>query len=188
MTQPDMVLVAGVNGSGKSTFTKSLGHTFADLLVIDPDAIARSITGSSATIDGARLTAGRGALIAVQQCIERGQSFIVESTLSGSLYLRYLQQAKDAGFETTLLYVALESADLSAERVRARVETGGHDIPVEDIRRRFLKSFQNLKPHLQLCDYGFIFDNSEHYRLVASYENGLLYQQDNIPAWLAPYL
>ncbi len=188
MSRPQMFLVAGVNGSGKSTFTKTIVKSFADVTVIDPDAIARSITGSFATIDAASLAAGKRALLAVQQCIERNQSFIVESTLSGAVYRRYLQQAKDAGFRTVLIYIALSSADLSAARVQNRVAEGGHNIPDDDIRRRYLRSFHNLKPHLRICDLAYIYDNSDHYRRVASFRNGLIHRQDNIPAWLAPFL
>jgi predicted ABC-type ATPase len=188
MSRPQMFLVAGVNGSGKSTFTRTVLDRFTGLNVIDPDAIARTLTGSFATIDSASLAAGKQALLAVQQCIERDQSFIVESTLSGMVYLRYLQQAKDAGFRTVLIYVALSSADLSATRVQARVAEGGHDIPDADIQRRYLRSFRNLKRHLQISDLTYIYDNSDHYRRVASFRNGLIHRQDNIPAWLAPYL
>ncbi len=188
MTQPQMFLVAGVNGSGKSTFTKSIRKRYPDLTVIDPDAIARTLTGSFATIDAASLAAGKRALLTVQQCIERGESFIVESTLSGAIYLRYLQKAEEQGFQTSLVYVALESADLSAARVQARVAAGGHNIPEADLRRRYPRSFANLKPHLQRCDHGYIYDNSDRYRHVASFRKGLIVWQDDIPVWLAPFL
>ncbi len=149
MPQPQMFIVGGgVNGSGKSTFTKSIRQRFPDLVVIDPDAIAKTLTGSFTTIEAESLAAGKRALMSVQQCIERDRSFIVESTLSGAVYLRYLQQAKDRGFHTVLIYVALESAELSAARVQARVAAGGHNIPDEDIIRRYPRSFQNLKTRL----------------------------------------
>jgi len=123
------------------------------------------------------LNAGKTALSRVQQYITSQQSFIVESTISGRVYLRYLNNAKQVGFKTILIYVALSSADLSAERVAMRVSLGGHSIPAEDIIRRYPKSMQNLKEHIRLCDLAYIYDNSQDYELIATYRKGTIYRQ-----------
>ncbi|WP_026225273.1 AAA family ATPase [Teredinibacter turnerae] len=188
MSRPQMFLVAGVNGSGKSTLTKTILRKHPTLKVIDPDAIAKGMTGSFATIDAEQVSAGKMALMTVQQCLERRQSFIVESTISGRVYLRYLQLAREKGFKTIIVYVALESPEMSAERVAARVTRGGHNIPAEDIKRRYPKSFQNLKAHLQLADIAYIYDNSKEYSLVASYRDGLMHRQKDLPSFLNKYL
>ena len=188
MSRPQMFLVGGVNGAGKSTLTRTIRRRFSSLQVIDPDAIARTLTGSFETIDKARFSAGKEALITVRNCIDQGWPFITESTLSGAVYLKHLQRAKDAGFRTILVYVALSSAGLSAQRVRDRVADGGHDIPEVDIKRRYPKSFAALKAHLRLCDAGYIYDNSDDFRFVASFRNGTIRRRDHIPAWLTPYL
>jgi len=188
MSRPQMFLIAGVNGAGKSTFTKTILRKHPSLKVIDPDAIAKAMTGSFSTIDTEQLGAGRTALLSVQQCIERQQSFIVESTISGRVYLNYLRQARKKGFKTILVYVALESAGLSAARVNARVSRGGHNIPVDDIARRYPKSFENLKAHLHLCDLAYIYDNSDHYKLIVSYRDGMIYRQSELPRFIKPYL
>ena len=188
MSRPQMFLVAGVNGSGKSSFTRNIIRKHPALKIIDPDAIAKDMTGSFATIDSEALGAGKSALMMVQQCINGNQSFIVESTISGRVYLRYLEMAKKAGFKTILVYVALKSAEMSAQRVASRVSRGGHNIPMNDINRRYPKSFQNLKAHLRLCDLGYIYDNSNHYSLIASYRNGNLYRQNELPNFIQSYL
>ena len=51
MSQPQMFLIAGVNGSGKSNLGQSIKEDRPLLEVIDPDAIAKRKTGSYATID-----------------------------------------------------------------------------------------------------------------------------------------
>ena len=137
MSRPQMFLIAGVNGSGKTSFTRNITRKHPTLKVIDPDAIAKGMTGSFSTIDAEAVGAGKVALMTVQQCISNKQSFVVESTISGRVYLRYLEMAKKAGFKTILVYVALESVVMSAERVRSRVSRGGHNIPVDDIKRRY---------------------------------------------------
>ncbi len=183
-----MVLIAGVNGSGKSTFTRTAKHKNSNLKIIDPDTIARNMTGSFATVDNEQLAAGKAALMAVQQCIAEKKSFLVESTLSGRLYIKYLQQARQNGFKTILVYVALKNAELSAERVKIRVGKGGHNIPIKDIQRRYPKSFKNFKEHMRLCDLAYVYDNSDHYKLVATYRDGILHRQSDVPAWLSKYL
>ena len=188
MSRPQMFVIAGVNGSGKSTFTKSILRKEPTLKVIDPDAIAKDMTGSYATVDAEALGAGKAALMQVQMCISSNQSFIVESTISGRVYLRYLEQAKKAGFKCILVYVALESPEMSAQRVAARVTRGGHNIPTQDIKRRYPKSFQNLKAHLQLCDLAYVYDNSQKYKLIASYRNGLIHRQHEVPNFIKSYL
>ncbi len=183
-----MFLVAGVNGAGKSTFTKILTKKYPLLKVIDPDAIANSITGSYQTIDAEQLAAGKAAIAQVRLYIQQQNSFIVESTISGRIYLNYLKQAKEAGFKTILIYVALSSAELSAERVNARIADGGHSIPIEDIKRRYPRSFENLHTHIQACDLTYIYDNSEYYKSIAAYRDGILHRNLMIPGWLQPYL
>lgn len=188
MSRPQMFLIAGVNGSGKSSFTKNITRKHPILKIIDPDVIAKGMTGSFATVDAEALRAGKAALNMVQQCIHSNQSFIVESTISGRVYLKYLELARKAGFKTILVYIALESAELSSQRVASRVSRGGHNIPLDDIKRRYPKSFKNLKAHLKLCDLGYIYDNSKHYKLIASYRNGTLHRQNELPDFITPFI
>lgn len=179
MSRPQMFLVSGVNGSGKSTFTKNIVRKYPYLKIIDPDAIATDIEP---------ISAGRHALLTVQQYIRRQQSFIVESTISGRVYLAYLKQAEENGFKTIIIYVALASAEMSAQRVEMRVAAGGHNVRGKDIMRRYPRSFQNIRAHIRLCDLGYVYDNSEHYKLIATYRDGVLYRRNDIPSWIGAYL
>lgn len=188
MARPLMFLVAGVNGAGKSTYTKTLLRKYPETAVIDPDKIAKSMTGSFTNIESKAVEAGKLALKQVKLCIKANQSFIVESTISGRTYLRYLSLAKKAGFKTILVYVCIPSSSVSAQRVKQRVKQGGHHIPIEDIERRFPKSLENLSEHIKLCDLSYISNNTEHYALIASYRKGKLHQRNNIPDFIAPYL
>lgn len=189
MSRPQFFLVAGPNGGGKSTLTQSLKNRFPDIEVIDPDVISKNMTGSFATVDQEQLSAGRKAVELVKQHIENEQSFMVESTISGSTYLKYARLAKAAGFRTTFIYVCLKSADMSAERVAKRVAMGGHSIPIEDIKRRYPRSMKNIKAHIQEFESAHIYDNSEHYRWVAAYRNGAVHKLAlDVPSWLKPYI
>ncbi len=88
------MLVAGTNGSGKSTFTLTLKRHYPSTKIIDPDAIAKELTGSASTINQARARAGRIAVERIREYIASGASFIAESTISGHTYLRYINLKK----------------------------------------------------------------------------------------------
>ena len=92
--------------------------------------------------------------------------------------------AKEKGYRIELYYVGLESADLAVERVKYRVQNGGHGIPEIDIRKRYYKSFEQLKKIITYCDKIELYDNTVSFRAIAVYENGeWILIDDNIPEW-----
>jgi predicted ABC-type ATPase len=179
VNQPQFVIVAGVNGAGKSTLTSLRPDDLSMGPVLDPDAVARML--NPANYAGSAIEAAKQVLADANQCLEQARSFAVETTLSGHTYLRMLQLAKDRGFATHLLYVGLNSPELSLERVRIRVGLGGHDVPERDIRRRYSRSLANLRTAISLVDSGHLFDNSGNtgYQMVAIADHGEI-------DWLAP--
>jgi predicted ABC-type ATPase len=128
VTPPVLTILAGSNGSGKSTLTSSVREEFQQAPILDPDAIAKSIRD---TLPGADsdIEAGKRVLRRSDELIGSGQSFTVETTLSGSTYLRMAVRAKDAGFLIAVIFVGTTSVEINIERVKARVEKGGHDVP-----------------------------------------------------------
>ena len=88
--------------------------------------------------------ASREFLRQIEEAIAGTRNFVVESTLSGRTFQRVLKTAKAAGFQITILYLWLDSVETSVARVRERVLSGGHDVPEEDIRRRFARSLSNF--------------------------------------------
>lgn len=186
MSKPLFVLVAGPNGSGKSTFSKTLERHYPGISIVDPDAIAKEITGSFETIESEGGRAGRIAIKHVRDSIEAGVSFVVESTISGRLYLKYAKQARQAGFRTLLVYMGLETPELSAKRVALRVEKGGHKIPSADIIRRHPKSLANLPEHIRAFDIAHIYDNSNDRVWCLGYREGLLVKRARVvPGWIS---
>ena len=189
MSRPQFFLVAGPNGAGKSTMSATIKRRFPSVQVIDPDTIAKEMTGSFATVEKEQFSAGKKALMLVKRCIDEGQSFIVESTISGSTYLKFAHQARHNGFRTTFIYIGINGVKLSEERVAKRVELGGHSIPVNDIRRRYPRSLTNLKEHIKVFESAHIYDNSHDYQWVCDYRNGLLHKTSNsMPSWIQAYL
>jgi predicted ABC-type ATPase len=163
---PRLTIISGANGCGKSTLTSR--SSFIDKIpVLDPDAISKtlqpSIPGTSA------VAAARQVLTSADKHIEKGESFAVETTLSGKSYLQMMVEARIRGFEVVLVYIGTENVEINVARIRNRVLAGGHDVPEGDVRRRYQRSFNNLSLAIERADHTILFDNSteEGYRLVA---------------------
>lgn len=101
--------------------------------------------------------------------LRNAESFAVETTLAGKNYLRMMLRARRQGFEIVLVYIGTEHVEINLLRIRNRVLAGGHDVPPEDVRRRYERSFKNLPIAIERADHTILFDNSteEGYRLVA---------------------
>lgn len=160
-------IVAGPNGAGKTTFAESyLPNDAGCFNFINADLIAAGISPFRPEFAG--LEAGRILLHKMEEFVEEGASFGFETTLSGSGYVRRIQNMKDQGYRIVLFYLKLTSPDLAVERVRGRVVEGGHNIPEDDIRRRFTKSWKNFEERYRsLADKWIVFDNSgEHPKIL----------------------
>ena len=108
------------------------------------------------------MQAGRILLDFLKRYIAAGESFALESTLSGRTYVKYLEQAKAAGFKIEVHFLWLPSAQESYKRVQQRVKEGGHHVPRADVYRRYPRIMANLfDEYLPLADCWY-FWNSEN--------------------------
>lgn len=172
-------IIAGVNGAGKSSLTGALKAERNDLgQIIDVDKITASLGGRA--IEG-----GKVAIHKINDCMERGISFTQETTLSGVRTEKTIQRAKEAGYYIRLYYIGISSAEESIKRIENRVAKGGHDIPSEDVHRRFTGRFESLVRVLPYCDEVALFDNENGFVEVAEYTNGeLIFKGNYRPVWL----
>jgi predicted ABC-type ATPase len=147
--------------------------------VIDPD---RSASRPLNTV-----TVGRGVLEEVRRRLDRGESFAVETTLSGKLPRRWVASARARGYDVTLYYIALSSPEIAIGRVRRRVERGGHDVPDRDIRRRFARSLDELRIVAPTVNRLVVIDNSGYpgYDIVLNREGGQTRKNASPPGYLA---
>ncbi len=165
----NLIIIAGPNGAGKTTFAREfLPHEANCPTFINADLIAQGL--SPFHPEAAAVRAGRIMLELIADCVRRGESFAIETTLSGRNYFRKIPAWKRAGYRVTIFFLELPSVTLAIERVADRVAQGGHDIPETVIRRRFTtgrRNFQNLyKP---LADAWRHYDNAgEEPVLIAS--------------------
>jgi predicted ABC-type ATPase len=119
-----------------------------------------------------QVEAGREFVRRSEAQLAGGVDFIIESTLSGRTLRSYLARARSAGFTITVVFVYLDSPETCIVRVRARVRGGGHNVPEEDIRRRFLRSCRNFwHIYREIADYWYVIYNSRgDFKRIASGE------------------
>ena len=159
-------IIGGVNGVGKSSFTGVLKERSTDLgVIVDVDRITAELGGNS-------LAGGRAALRKISQCIEKGISFTQETTLSGRRTEATAKQVKELGYRVRLFYIGLDTAEESLSRIANRVKRGGHDIPQDDVVRRFAGRWEAVSKVLPYCDEAEFYDNDNGFVLVAEYRNG----------------
>ena len=151
---PWFVLVAGINGAGKSTFAQNratlqvlLDARGAEIEVINPDLITREILEAEPTldIDVANVKAAEECERRVWDLVEQAnRSFVIETVLGSDKYKPIVRAALAKGFLVLFVYVVLDSVEEAIGRVSERVRHGGHDVPVEKIRSRWPRSLANL--------------------------------------------
>ena len=162
MADPTIYVLAGVNGSGKSSIG---GATFESRGVVyyNPDEAAKQLKAihpnmTQPIANGHAWTLGKEML---EKAIAKKETFAFETTLGGDTMTSLLIQAAEAGLKVKIWYAGLHSVELNIARVKARVDTGGHDIPKSDIRKRWDGSRRNLLKLLPHIDSLRLYDNSE---------------------------
>ena len=135
------MVIAGPNGSGKSSVIGQLDYEGRENL-LDPDAVAKRIDPKN--LQRAAIAAAREVIQRTRHYLRDRQSFAIETTLSGGGVIETMRAAREGGFDVYLTYVCLDTAERNIQRVRERVSRGGHDVPAEDVRRRYERSLAHL--------------------------------------------
>ncbi len=164
-----LYLFAGPNGSGKSTLIKDYISYYGldDIEYICPDIYASELF---AGIDDVYERYKRAIEFAGRKrekllCMRR--SMIVETVLSRADKLDFVLSARAMGYKIISVFVCTESADINCQRVRQRVLEGGHDVPEDKLRARYVRSLANLPALADCSDELYVYDNSKNHPCLA---------------------
>ncbi len=173
MRNKAVYIIAGPNGSGKTTFAKKFLPEYAKCEnFVNADLIAQGLAPFAPR--AAALKAGKLVLQQIQEYAQRGLDFSFETTLSGKSYVKLFKELKLKGYALNLYFLWIPNTELAIARIKERVREGGHDVPAEDVRRRFSRGIINFFTLYEpLVDSWMLFDNSkEKPVLIVKRSNG----------------
>jgi predicted ABC-type ATPase len=140
---PRAWIIAGPNGAGKTTFARQFLIDEGDCpTFINADLIAEGLSPFRPEIMA--VEASRLMLEHVRRRVAKLEDFAIETTLAGRAYINYIRQWHSLGYRVKLVFLELPNVELAIQRVRQRAAQGGHNIPEDDIRRRFRRSLENF--------------------------------------------
>lgn len=196
--RPTLIVIAGPNGSGKTSLTRFLqqqGYDFGDY--INPDDIAKDLTGTyEERVRQAQVLADERR----KEAISAGRSFSFETVFSHPSKLDDLEAARAAGFQVILFFIGVDGPNVNLERVRTRVALGGHDVPEDRIAARYTRTMSLLIEMVKRVDRAVIFDNTVQSsdplafrgrvvaECLASNNRIVVKPRSLVPAWIVRYL
>ena len=159
---PYLYIIAGCNGAGKTTASFTiLPEMLKCKEFVNSDEIAKGLSPFKSDSIAVAVEASRILYKRIKELIAAGETFAMETTLATRSVANLIREAQKEGYYVTLLYFWLNTPELAIERVKMRVSAGGHNIPVETIRRRYAAGIRNLfELYLSISDYWMIADNS----------------------------
>lgn len=157
----NVYIIAGSNGSGKTTFAKTFLPEYATCRrFINADLIAAGLSPFSP--QQVAIKSGKLVLQHILEYSQNGFDFAFETTMSGKTYLKYFKMLKDKGYNISIFFLWIPTPKLAIARVKDRVIQGGHNVPIGDIKRRFERSVEKFfKQYRLLADKWILFNNAK---------------------------
>ena len=197
---PRLYVLAGANGAGKSSIAGAMFRE-SGAAYFNPNEAARRLREKNPVLNQtqANSAAWHTGKALLERAIAQGQDFAIETTLGAATIPRLLADAAARGFAVRIWFAGLATPELHLKRVRARVRSGGHDIPERDVRRRFehsrinlillLPSLTALRVYDNSAEAGPAAGNTPEPMLVLHMENGKIIAPEDLsrtPQWAKP--
>ena len=189
LKKPELIVIAGPNGSGKTTVTRQfLHHEWSEGVVyINPDQVAKDVFGDWNSSESV-LKAAAYCEDWRERCLRERISFVFETVFSTEDKIRFILKAVEAGFFIRIFFIATEHPSINAARVARRVMEGGHSVPIDKIISRYFKSIMNCEAIASKVDRLYLYDNSrdgEVARPLFRLSNGVLGKMyvKEVPEW-----
>lgn len=184
---PLLWLIAGPNGSGKTTYYESHVRFRIKAPFINADTIAQEVFGREPNSRDEMMQAAKEAANRREALIRQRRSFVAETVFSHPSKLKLVREAKAAGYLVRLSIICTAKPELNIARVQDRVNEGGHTVPRKKIVERYHRALALLREAAQIADWALVLDNTradQPFRLLIKFEDGqIAYRADDLPEW-----
>ena len=188
----------GLSSSSRVRFGRYLGRT-----TLIPSKLTRADARAWISWSGVQVHLAMGAdvdrvaqLLTQFICDEllRGRKkFSFETVFSDPSKLVMMEKANALGYKVYLYFIATNDPEINIDRVKTRVEKGGHAVDPHIVEQRYYRSLDQLQPAIPLTYHSFLFDNSStrptmfaEYKRIASGPYWWL-DHDAMPTWFNSY-
>lgn len=160
MSVPSLIIVAGCNGSGKSTFSKTYVNN-----IIPFDFDKRFMERYGAMQDSelrdiiARNLTRTEFETAIYEAFSKRESFCYETNFDANP-MYWANQAKKLGYRLELHFYCLDSLEMAKQRVFYRTYNKGHFVPDNTVEYKWKEGYKNLNLHFNEFDHIVLIDNS----------------------------
>jgi predicted ABC-type ATPase len=189
---PQLLIIGGPNGAGKSTFSKDLSPEGA--LIYDADIVKARLSVKFPDLPDESIyyAIEQDYLDNIDTALKLRQHFTLETNFRDAELLNTVTRFKEAGYDTTLVYMCLRSVEQSMDRVNRRVRNGGHFVDNNSVSYNFNIGLKNLEYFANRFDNIEVIDVSNdvlHIKsLLSVQDKQLMYYDEKSPDWTKTYL
>ena len=110
-----------------------------------------------------------------EENLKSGNDFSFETVMSHPDKLEFLKRAVMSGYHVYLYFISTDDVRVNIARIKTRVKNGGHDVPEDKIRNRYIRSLELLYDAMKICYKSYLFDNSNNTVELARIDSRLFY-------------
>lgn len=193
---PELIIIAGCNGAGKSTFASSFlpegltsfdyDRLYSENYNSLPDSELRDILAKNQTTKDFELS--------IEKSLLNKSNFCYETNFD-SHPIYWAQKFKENGYQINLIFFCLDNQEIAKHRIQVRTEFKGHFVDNKTIDLKWKAGYKNVNLHYKFFDHILFVDNSKqndvYTNLLQIEKEEIVLMTDNLPDYFKqrlPYI
>ena len=185
---PDLIIIAGCNGAGKSTFSSSFLPE--GLTSFDYDRVLienyNSLADSELREEFARNQTTKDFENSISNALHSKNDFCYETNFD-THPLYWPQIFKENGYQINLIFFCIDNQEIARHRIQVRTEFKGHFVDNKTIELKWKAGYKNANLHFRFFDNILFVDNSTqndiYTNLLQIEKNEVVIMTENLPEY-----